>query len=274
MKQLAQRWMKHGKGLLLMTLVIALSLLGLGTGAASAGTPVLTDDDCIKCHDKPVTDIETNGGKHKTEISCTDCHEGHPPRVKDIIPQCSQCHSDPDTPHFQLKGCLQCHTNPHTPLEISIADNITEPCLTCHTEQMAELKQYESKHTEVACTTCHRETHGMIPECTQCHSPHTNDMTPKDCLTCHKPHMPLEVTYPDDVPSKDCAACHDTEYSELAASKYKHHDLACAKCHPKKHKTIPQCTDCHGVPHPKDIMAKFPHCGDCHGTAHDLNKLK
>ncbi len=252
-------------------LILTLALFGY-VNDGLAGEVMLTPDDCIKCHDKPITDIETNGGKHRTEITCTDCHEGHPPRVKNNIPQCNQCHSD--TPHFELKGCLKCHINPHTPLEISLEDDITEPCLTCHTDQMAELKQYESKHTEVACTTCHRETHGLIPECMHCHSPHTKDMTQKDCLTCHRPHMPLEVTYPDDVPSKDCAACHEDAYDLLAASKYKHHELECATCHQKKHKTIPKCTMCHGIPHPEGILAKFPNCGDCHGIAHDLNNLK
>jgi hypothetical protein len=34
---------------------------------------------------------------------------------------------------------------------------------------------------------------------------------------------------------------------------------------------MPKCQDCHGVPHPAGIMAKFPVCGECHKIAHDLN---
>ncbi len=230
----------------------------------------LSPDDCIKCHDQAPMDIDTDGRRHKTDITCVDCHEGHPPRDLDIIPPCSNCHAD--TPHFELEGCMTCHNNPHTPLTISLTDNLTDPCLTCHTEQMAQLQQNQSAHTQVACSKCHREKHGFIPECSHCHSPHTEEMTNQDCLTCHMPHMPLAVTYPEDTPSKSCAACHDEAYELLIASQYKHKELLCATCHKEKHMTIPKCSDCHGSPHPAAMMTKFPNCGDCHGLAHDLNK--
>jgi len=45
----------------------------------------------------------------------------------------------------------------------------------------------------------------------------------------------------------------------------------CAFCHQEKHKMVPKCQDCHGMPHPAGIMAKFPVCGECHKIAHDLN---
>lgn len=245
-------------------------LATMTAGAVSAAE--LTPADCIKCHDQAPQDIASSGAAHKTEITCVDCHAGgHPPKVTNIIPVCSQCHSGTD--HFKLPNCSSCHNNPHTPLIISLASNLTDPCLTCHTEQMAQLQQQKSKHTAVACSTCHREKHKFIPDCVHCHSPHMQGQTQADCLTCHKPHMPLEVTYPDSTPSVACAPCHDVAYKELTTNPSKHAKLQCSTCHQAKHKMIPQCQSCHGPsPHPAPMHAKFPECGQCHGTAHNLNK--
>jgi len=259
---------------LLITLffVLGISLLLLSPAivsaqTAAASTSELADTDCAKCHAKPPADLAANGGKHKG-VGCTGCHVGHPPAVKDNIPKCSQCHGG--KPHFELKGCLGCHKNPHTPLKISFGANVTEPCLTCHTDQIKQLREHKSKHSALGCSTCHN-VHGKIPECLQCHKPHSAEMTAAECKKCHKPHMPTVVTYASDVPSKDCAACHKLVYETLTNSNAKHKTFACAFCHQTKHKMMPKCTDCHGVPHPAGIMAKFPKCGECHNIAHDLN---
>ncbi len=244
--------------------------------AATFSTPVsantLMPEDCLKCHEQAPKDILESGMAHRTEVSCVDCHVGHAPKDgDDIIPSCSNCHDG--TPHFELQNCNSCHNNPHTPLVITIEKNVTDPCLTCHTDQMAELQQNESKHTSMDCSSCHRATHKMIPDCMQCHSPHSKEMTQKDCLTCHKPHMPLEVTYPAEIPSASCASCHDDVLSQLSLNKAKHNTLSCATCHQEKHKMIPKCQSCHGAtPHPQKMHTLFPECGQCHGIAHDLNK--
>ena len=247
-------------------------LLPAALFSTSAMASGLSADDCIKCHEKPPQDIRENGASHRTEVSCVECHEGHAPKSgDDIIPSCSNCHEG--TSHFELDNCLGCHTNPHTPLIITIAEKITAPCLTCHTDQMSQLQQNESKHTQLDCSGCHRDTHGMIPDCMNCHSPHTKEMTYEDCLTCHKPHMPLQVTYPAEIPSETCAACHDDVLSMLNQNPAKHKSLSCATCHQEKHKMIPKCQNCHGAsPHPQKMHDKFPACGSCHGIAHDLNK--
>lgn len=246
----------------------------IGTaGAAEPAAPAaatLTNADCVKCHEQPPKDIAANGGKHKTEVTCQDCHNGHPPKVKKPIPLCSQCHSG--KPHFQLKGCLGCHTNPHTPKVIKFGNNVTDPCLTCHTPQIEQLKANPSKHTALACSFCHN-VHGRKPACTQCHKSHSADITQKDCSACHKAHMPKVVTYKSDVPSKFCASCHGKAFTLLNASNTKHSKLACVYCHQNKHKTVPKCTQCHGTPHPAAMMAKFPRCGECHNIAHDLNRF-
>lgn len=234
----------------------------------AAAIPELTPDLCIICHQGPATAIDTDGGKHKTKVTCLDCHDGHPPRVRDNIPECSNCHEG--TPHFELQQCRDCHTNPHTPLNIILADDLTAPCLTCHTAQITQLRDNPSRHTVLACTACHRSKHGQIPDCMDCHTPHSQEMTMNDCTSCHPVHMPLVISYAEDTPSRSCAACHEDVYNKLSANTAKHSQLQCAKCHRAKHKTIPKCQDCHGLPHPAALMAKFPVCLDCHGSPHNL----
>ena len=231
----------------------------------------LSSDDCIKCHSKPPADIAAAGRKHKTEISCQDCHNGHPPTNRKIIPQCGQCHEG--KAHFKLAGCLSCHSNPHTPLVIKFGNNVTDACVTCHAGQIVKLRENKSKHTALNCSFCHN-VHGKIPNCTQCHKVHYAEQTKDDCKKCHQAHMPKNVAYNEKTPSKDCAACHKKAYDLLSASAFKHSKLACAACHQAKHKMIPQCQSCHGNRHPAAIMAQFPKCGMCHNIAHDLNNFK
>jgi hypothetical protein len=235
--------------------------------AQAPGKPVLTVDDCVKCHAGPPADIASAGAKHKT-ITCFDCHASHRPASKDNIPKCGDCHSG--KPHFELKGCLGCHKNPHTPLKIEFGNKVTDPCLTCHNQQIAQLKENRSKHTELFCSTCHT-VHRVVPPCVQCHKPHSTEMVQADCKKCHKAHKPKVIAYGSDVPNKDCAACHQKAYSLLVASKAKHKSLACVLCHVGKHKMVPECQGCHGVPHAATMMAKFTKCYDCHYIAHDLN---
>ena len=263
---------KRSSLMLVFLLTLGISLLLFSAVLVSAQTPAkaaptLSNDDCVKCHAGPPAAIAADGGKHK-DVGCQDCHAGHRPASKNNIPECSQCHMG--KPHFELKGCLGCHKNPHTPLKISFGSNVTEPCLTCHTQQIAQLRENKSKHTALGCSTCH-SVHRKIPECLQCHKPHAADMVNADCKGCHKPHMPKVVTYAADIPSKNCGACHKKVLDLLASSSAKHKTFTCAFCHQAKHKMIPQCTDCHGVPHPAGMMAKFTKCGDCHKIAHDLN---
>ncbi len=251
----------------LFVLLIAAGVSLAADAKAAPARPTLSNDDCWKCHANPPTDLAANGGKHQG-VGCTGCHNGHPPTVKKPIPQCNDCHGG--KPHFELKGCLGCHRNPHTPLKITFTNNMTEPCLTCHTKQIEQLKKFPSKHSAQNCSMCH-DVHRKIPQCTQCHKPHSADITAADCTKCHKPHMPTQVAYADDTPSKFCGACHSQVLKTLTAGKVKHASFACAFCHKEKHKTVPKCQDCHGVPHPAGIMAKFPKCGECHKIAHDLN---
>ncbi len=266
--------MQNGKGIGLR-IVCCFALLGfwalaqVGSVALAQGAAVLANTDCVKCHARQPQEIEANGAAHKTQIGCQDCHTGHRPSSANNIPQCSMCHDGQE--HFKLQGCTGCH-NPHSPLQIVLKGDLKAPCLTCHVDQNAQLEANPSKHTTFACNFCHAERHGVIPECVQCHEPHSAQMTQADCGKCHQAHQPLVVTYGAETPNSSCGACHSGAYQLLAASKYKHKDVACVTCHQNKHKTIPQCSDCHGLPHAEGIHKKFPKCGDCHNIAHDLNK--
>jgi hypothetical protein len=188
--------------------------------------------------------------------------------VKKPIALCNKCHLKTRKAHFELGGCLTCHTNPHTPLNIVFQGKAD--CLYCHGSQSRQLAAGKSKHRALDCTVCH-DFHRKLPQCTECHAPHSPEISATECKLCHKPHAPTQVAYADDIPSAYCGACHGTVLKMLTSSKLKHKDFACAFCHKEKHRTVPACQDCHGVPHPAGIMAKFPKCGECHGIAHDLN---
>jgi predicted CXXCH cytochrome family protein len=260
--------MKNLATMMRVVFVSTLLTVSLAICAFATDRPMLTSADCVKCHTAPPADIAANGGAHKTSVTCQDCHAGHPPSVKKIIPVCSQCHSG--KAHYNLTGCLRCHNNPHTPKIIKLANNITDECLTCHTDQIVKLKQVKSKHSALACSFCHN-VHGKIPLCTQCHKPHNPEMVATDCKKCHQAHMPTAVYMTPDTPNKMCASCHKRPYEMLASSDAKHKAVLCVTCHKDKHKTIPSCQSCHGVPHPASMMARFTKCGDCHNVAHKLN---
>lgn len=39
----------------------------------------LAEGDCIKCHPSNIREVNERGALHKTEVTCIDCHEEHPP---------------------------------------------------------------------------------------------------------------------------------------------------------------------------------------------------
>jgi hypothetical protein len=231
----------------------------------------LTTADCVKCHAAVSDMVASKGSKHKTAVSCMDCHKGHPPMVsKDkIIPVCSMCHAG--KPHYEISGCNTCHSDPHAPLDMKLGANLTDPCLSCHPKQGKELKDNPSRHTKLFCTTCHN-AHREVPPCQKCHQPHADDMTNKDCLVCHPAHQPRTITYGADMPNKNCAACHKSITDTLMSTNTKHSKQACVFCHKEKHGYVPACETCHGVPHPASMLAKFQKCNMCHMSAHSLGR--
>lgn len=232
----------------------------------------VSNDICVNCHSKTATDIEKDGGKHKTAIGCQDCHAGHPPMMRKIIPVCSQCHESKS--HYKSGGCGSCHMNPHTPLFITFGKNVTEACVPCHSDQYTKLKASKSKHTAIHCSSCH-DTHRRIPSCIQCHKPHDKNQSASDCKKCHRAHNPKDITYDNNTQSKDCATCHRAVYETQQASTFKHNKLNCVDCHQAKHKMIPECRSCHAEKHKQGMTtSRFSKCTYCHGSPHDLYNFK
>jgi hypothetical protein len=255
----------------LLAIILTIPLIPEFAGIAEAqapGNPVLTTADCKKCHAGPAADIAADGAAHQT-IRCFACHRGHRPASQNNIPTCGQCHAG--KPHYDASNkCSNCHKNAHAPLKIVFGNNVTAPCLTCHSSQIKQLSANRSKHSKLFCSYCHH-VHREVPLCVQCHKPHRVDMTEADCRKCHKAHMPSVVTFGKDTPNKECLPCHQKAVGLLVDSKSRHKSLMCISCHAGKHKTIPTCQSCHGVPHAAVFMEKFPRCYDCHYIAHDLN---
>ena len=263
MKSRPCSWMCIG-----LTVLALVPWVCLGAASGAGAAPVLVDEDCAKCHDQEPTQIAANGRAHKTEVSCLTCHEGHRPKVANNIPECSGCHSG--KAHYEVEGCKTCH-NPHAPLEVRLEGPIKAVCLTCHQPQGQEMEANPSKHAEFPCNECHANKHKATPTCLECHDSHSQAITKDDCRSCHQAHQPLTLQYGDKVPNVQCAACHGEVLAQLTANTTKHHTVNCVSCHAKKHKTIAQCSSCHGTPHRSGLHKKFPLCGECHGTAHNLN---
>ena len=253
----------------LLVAAFALAFVACLGSVALAEPAVLTVDDCGKCHSEQPAQIAANGASHQTEIDCQACHEGHRPSVENNIPNCSDCHEG--SSHYEVEvACLSCH-NPHQPLNVTLEGEHKTVCVSCHAGPNKQMVASPSKHATFACNFCHADDHGNIPDCVDCHEPHSESMTQANCATCHQAHKPLELTYPASTGSQLCASCHDSVFATLAASPAKHSQIACATCHSTQHKTVPQCNDCHGLPHAETMHERFPKCGECHNVAHDLN---
>jgi predicted CXXCH cytochrome family protein len=187
------------------------------------------------------------------------------------MPKCTNCHGLKHGEKYSK--CMECHSNPHAiKMEIKVTEAFAKECVNCHGSVQKEITQYKSKHVELGCISCHKEKHGYKPVCQECHSPHTEKQTYKDCLTCHKPHSPTNIPeFAKNTPNDVCGSCHTKPFESLANSNAKHKDLVCVYCH-SKHKYIPNCRNCHGEPHSAGIHKKFPDCLKCHLDAHHLAK--
>ncbi|MEW6220353.1 MAG: cytochrome c3 family protein, partial [Thermodesulfobacteriota bacterium] len=231
---------------------------------------LLNEGDCAKCHDAEPAAIEANGGRHKTAVTCLECHPEHLPLGVDTVPECAMCHGG--SGHYELDNCLGCHANPHSPLLIEPEDSpeTTAGCLSCHGEKGEEFRTKPTRHAEQNCTLCHPGRHKTILDCLSCHEPHAQGQVYEECLVCHQPHSPRPVTYQDDTPSAVCGGCHGEIFQRLSKDTSKHAGLVCAYCHRREHRVIPSCGACHTKPHPDSLLERFPDCLQCHQDPHDL----
>lgn len=237
--------------------------------AFASDLSVLNLDDCEKCHAYQTQRIATAGGKHATEIGCLDCHPQHPPTAGETVAACSSCHSD--RPHLQLEGCLDCHADPHQPLA-SLRDPVKpakKECLSCHARIGQQMTASPSRHAKLFCSRCHSR-HKEIPGCLDCHQPHLQTQLAADCTKCHPAHQPRKIVPTGYVSAGFCRPCHLRQSRDLAQTNTNHGGINCVYCHKGQHPTVPQCQDCHGLPHAQSIHSQYRSCRECHGDAHSL----
>jgi len=276
-------------GALILSVLVISHVLGGAAFAAQAGKKIatvsipatpeqyatdpqpLTAAQCAQCHSGLYRDLKNSGGRHR--FSCQNCHisfHAYSPRKGNwdaIMPKCSSCHDAVHGP--KISDCSACHSNPHSPRTVTATAQLVNACFDCHGSVRDQLVALPSKHTKVACMTCHT-SHGLKPSCFNCHKPHTVGQTVSACLQCHPAHQPLKITLAKDTPASTCASCHGKVYEKLTKSVSKHKSVACVDCHKDRHKFIPQCSDCHGLPHKKVFHDQFPRCLSCHIDVHDL----
>lgn len=247
-------------------------------------TKQMTTVECMQCHPAIATLLRTAGAMHG-RVECRLCHlqvHTYIPGKTDyneILPKCDRCHGNPHGE--KLIQCSSCHQEAHAPLSIPASRALSQGCDTCHPELDKDIKTFPTKHSDIYCTACHHSRHGYKPECLECHQPHAGRLADAgplrkrtdaldQCTSCHPPHKALKVAYPDDTQNGTCAYCHHKAEAMLQKRNTKHSALPCIQCHPDQHKTIKRCKECHGQPHPEDMVKKFGSCGGCHGVAHSV----
>ncbi len=235
-------------------------------------TKQATADRCAACHKDIVKTFKKSGGAHLENLQCIECHEKHPPHKEGVIPKCQSCHNPDENRHFTAADCTKCH-DPHAPMEFDLSKvkDVKPACATCHEGPVKEMKLHPSAHAKLDCNACHR-VHGQFLKCTECHDPHSPDMKYEDCLKCHQPHAPTLLEYGSSIKPALCGACHQQEAAELETNTTKHHELNCAFCHRRRHKSILTCVECHGEPHRKSVHKQYTDCHTCHGSPHALQK--
>jgi hypothetical protein len=158
----------------------------------------------------------------------------------------------------------------------AVAEN--KSCAECHKKPTTDMWAAGGKHATMSCGECHvghppEEEHSYTA-CMECHEPHSDEMGEESCAHCHRAHTAAKVTHSYNVPSQYCVACHQDAADELAASRSKHSDIACVRCHQETHKNSVTCQYCHGGSHPEHVMKKTGICAACHHTAHDLESAR
>jgi hypothetical protein len=211
----------------------------------------------------------SKGGRHKSAVTCIDCHCEHLPDGTDLIAPCSRCHSG--TPHLDLQNCQECHRRAHSPMfSLQFPGNARTECMTCHKKQGKEVTEYPSRHSQLACVSCH-PSHDKVPNCLDCHASHITGQAMTDCRLCHPTHHPRQIDLPSYASISFCKPCHTDIINNLLRTPLRHGTLRCTSCHKGMHPPKPiQCQNCHGLPHGMDLLKKHKSCLSCHGDPHLL----
>jgi len=240
---------------------------------AETRSPMLTNEDCTKCHLEQARDVDTRGGLHNSEVGCLDCHEEHAPSGKNTITLCSSCHDPSEQDHYRVENCIRCHY-PHYPMEMDLTriESVRSACVSCHPQPDRDMKTYASAHAEMDCNQCHA-AHAEATACGECHEPHADGMADGDCLKCHRPHRPTAIDFTGDVESGLCRSCHEDVVEMVNDRGEAHTQVGCVECHrqhpPEETDVIPECAACHGP----DDSAHYQvgGCETCHPPHEPLN---
>ncbi len=264
---------------------LAVLILAASVANAAEAEPVLSDADCIKCHDELVRTVRGQESAHRDDIGCLDCHKSHPPDGVAVIPRCGMCHDPADMKHFTLQGCKRCH-NPHAPVitDFTALEDVAPGCVTCHPQPGRDMKEFPSAHSDQDCNNCHTGhglKEGKYNTCLDCHEKHADNLTLADCLACHGPHKPSAYIWTDKATASLCAACHEDIAGKFEKEGGAHLDnLRCIECHekhpPNRDGVIPKCQKCHDPEENRHFSAED--CTKCHDPHapmdFDLSKVK
>lgn len=287
----------------LITVAIALLLVGPLAKAAEHPVPIEKDTDCTTCHE------DKSKGKHvhsAIAMGCTTCHEVRVnrgvTRVKLITTTptalCLQCHSDKNAAEIKghvhppaVRGCTTCHDphtsdNPNQLLKPTSGGKGENLCLQCHTKGL-NVPEKGSRHAalDMGCDTCHT-VHKVGDPAQREFKYHLAKATPALCLDCHdgKDANLQKAHHGQPFANADCITCHDPHDSSgpHLVQKFAHPPFAdqmCDTCHqPAKDgkvvltekDTRTLCLTCHEDKGKEIESAKVQHpgaqgeCTDCH----------
>lgn len=195
-------------------------------------------DDCLDCHDKHEDRIHAT---KSSDVACLNCHTDSTANLEPVNEKCLFCHGEDESARKTLAqaGTLDVRYFQPTEETISAASKIAMPgnapmqqfacqdCHKAHAEEDADERKYD------ACLACHprienvgqHEPHMMLADCTQCHQPHSWNMTDENsCLDCHSDKE--EKLHGSETEKVTCMSCHTESLEHLESGR-----KLCLSCH-------------------------------------------
>ncbi len=230
---------------------------------------------CLKCHDSPAIKIYEKSvhseltEENKEKASCIDCHSTalHQLSIANFKfnETCGKCHSDELKNYISSKHgksasglapkCNDCH-NPHDVNGTALKgikskierDNLI--CGKCHKKsKITKSKKYELIKDEIHFGSWKARGLGVVPSCTDCHSPHTlGDFFDANIIigkklkeSCEKCHTRIEGIHKDIVEERQweknalnspiCVDCHKPHEIDKKRRVNRFENERCLTCH-------------------------------------------
>lgn len=237
-------------------------ILGSGVGLVLAQNPsntVLTNSECMKCHDKNISTNSFNASVHKA-LTCTACHiqEGEHNLTK-LKTGKNSC-----VVSFKQMNCGSCHSTEAKEHETSI---------------------HNSSRLPVSCSKCHADIHNITS------IKNDKKAAAKLCSGCHEKETPyfrsvhFQALEKGNNEAPGCTDCHNkhaiNKIDNVSQGRIFHTE-ACMKCHSdtsmmSRNKVTTISTRSYFESyHGKNIRLGYPEkvagCSDCHGSHSILPK--